>query len=141
MCSAWATQLMKTLFTLMASLLGLVSFAVAQPALQPVENTVHFTGEFIDADQAEPKPELRRPLKVDYPQKMRDRAVKGWAQVAFIVNTSGRVEDVQVVKANDTSFADAAIEAIKTSRWKAGKKDGKPVRVLMVIPVHFEVQP
>ena len=49
-------------------------------------------------------------------------------------------DDFKVVESSDKIFNEAAIESFKgMPAWNPGKQRGKPVRVQLIIPVHFSL--
>mgnify|MGYP003654610595 CR=1 FL=1 len=68
--------------------------------------------------------------------KLRKKA-PATVHVLFIVNERGRVESPKVQKSTNSSFDRAAIEAVKKWRFEPGKKNGKPVRFPMRVPITF----
>jgi hypothetical protein len=55
------------------------------------------------------------------------------AEVEFVVNTAGFPETntARLVRANDQSFGDAVLSAVRTWRYQPARKDGKPVRQIV----------
>ena len=131
----------KTQLVCIAALAFSVAAFGAKPTAAPVENKVSFTGEFVLVKDATTAPEAKKQDAPSYPAKMREAGIEGAVQIAYIVNTKGRTEEVQVVKATDASFGEACVEAVSKWRFKPGKKDGKAVRVLVVQPMYFSLEP
>ncbi|MES2695871.1 MAG: TonB family protein [Verrucomicrobiota bacterium] len=83
-----------------------------------------------------PKPKLQeRPL---YPLALRNAGVSGEATVDFTVNAKGEVENAEVVGASHPEFGTAALRAVSTWSFAAGKKGGGDVATQMRVPVVFE---
>lgn len=75
---------------------------------------------------------------VVYPDSIREMGIKGRVICTFIVNESGRVDNVRVVRGLSPSLDKEAVRVISSmSRWKPGKKEGKPVAVNFTLPVRF----
>lgn len=60
---------------------------------------------------------VRRYVEADYPRAAASERLAGWVDVAFMVDPSGRTQDVRVVAAEPAgAFDDAAITAVR--RWR-----------------------
>ena len=72
----------------------------------------------VDIEPKPTPPELKRQVNPDYPPKAFKRRVSGSVLLEYVINKSGRVENIKVVKEIPVGFgfADAAKEAI--TRWK-----------------------
>jgi protein TonB len=86
--------------------------------------------------------EVQRILQRTYPPLLRDAGIVGEARLQFVINTDGRVDPatVQVVGATNEQFGDAARRAVEHFRFKPASMMGEPVRVLITIPIRFNVQ-
>ena len=72
----------------------------------------------------------------------RAKGVKGTcsANVLFVVDTQGQVTDIEVKSASSQEFADAVTQVMERSpKWRAGRQDGKPVKVRLLITVTAEI--
>jgi TonB family protein len=76
-----------------------------------------------------------KPPKLDiYPAEQMPEKTKGQFAFGVLVNSEGRVCDVQVLKASDkTAGARAAKHIIDHWRFKPGSLDGKAVAVDMIV--------
>lgn len=75
---------------------------------------------------------------ITYPANAKENNIAGKVYVSFIVEKSGNVAHVEIVKGIDKDLDDEAIRVIKLlPRYNPGKKDGKPVRVKFTIPIKF----
>lgn len=79
--------------------------------------------------------------RVEYPADAFRRKAEGRVVCAFVVETDGMVSSVRAVRAPDALLA-AEVERVVSSspRWTAGRQDGVPVRVQLMLPVDFRVQ-
>ncbi len=68
--------------------------------------------------------------------KLRQRA-PGTVYVLFVVNDRGRVEQPTVQESTDPIFERPALNAVKQWKFEPGKRNGKPVRFRMRVPVTF----
>jgi protein TonB len=69
-------------------------------------------------------------------QKMRDRA-PGTVYIIFLVDPRGRVESPRVQQSSDPVFEAAALAAVKQWKFEPGKRNGRPVRFRMRVPMTF----
>lgn len=77
---------------------------------------------------------------VIYPQEAQENGVQGTVRVQFIVGKDGSLTDVKVVQRVDPYLDKEAVRVIQSMpRWKAGHKNGKPVRVRYTIPIVFKL--
>ncbi len=76
-----------------------------------------------------------------YPQSLQDARVEGRVQLRFVVDANGKVEasTIQVIAAPVPALGEAAVEAVAKIEFEPGKKDGSPVRTLVVMPIAFGV--
>jgi protein TonB len=76
-----------------------------------------------------------------YPEHARQRGIEGIVELRFIVNTDGKVSDIQVIQSQPTSIFDtAAKRAIARWQFKPGLKNGKPVNTRVRLPLKFEIK-
>jgi protein TonB len=131
---------MRYLIACIAFFAAALTGVAAQPALKPVQNKFTFTGEFLKTSEVDQPPKAYKLIGPRYPQVWSQARVNGEAQVAFIINAKGYTEQVQVVSANDEEFGAAARAAVAKWRFKAGRKNGKPVAVAVVQKVEFNLE-
>lgn len=90
---------------------------------------------FIPRDK---EPELIGGLRLNYPDWARNAGMKGKAFVKALINIDGRATDVKIVISSGYEILDdAAIQAIKKSRWQPAMQRDEPVRVWITIAVKF----
>jgi protein TonB len=68
--------------------------------------------------------------------KLRKKA-PGTVYVIFVVDARGRVENPVVQKSSDPVFERPALAAVKQWKFEPGKRNGKPVRFRMRVPIIF----
>lgn len=115
-----------------------------QPAEMPDEEIVD---PFVIGPEVMPEPEhgyqgfyelLRKSLR--YPKKAQALDIEGKVFVEFIVDSNGRLSDLKVLKGIGAGCDEEAIRVLQLSKWNPGKQRGKPVRVKMVMPIHFKLR-
>ncbi len=77
---------------------------------------------------------------IKYPKEARKSGIEGRVFVQFIVDKTGEVRDVSVVKGLDEQLDKIAADAVASSpKFIPGKQNGIPVNVKMVLPVAFSL--
>ncbi len=75
---------------------------------------------------------------IHYPQRALRVGIQGKVFVQFVVNADGTLTDFVVIKGIGGGCDEEAIRVLEMAEpWNPGKQRGKPVRVRMVLPVHF----
>ncbi|MES2763330.1 MAG: energy transducer TonB [Bacteroidota bacterium] len=74
-----------------------------------------------------------------YPQSMKEKSIGGKVFLKFVVNETGVVKDVVVLKSSGVKELDeeAKIMMSYMPKWKPGKQNGKEVSVYFNIPVSY----
>ena len=95
---------------------------------------------------AEVQPELVGGLdsltaRVVYPEAARRDGVEGQVVVQFVVDEGGAVADPVVLRSPDARLSEAAVAAVRASRFRPGSFGGEPVRVRFAVPVTFRLAP
>ena len=77
-----------------------------------------------------------------YPDDCREKNIQGKAFVSFVVDKSGIIRDVEVMKSSGSSSLDAeAVRVVKSMpAWNPGKQKGEAVNVRYTLPVFFRLQ-
>ena len=86
------------------------------------------------------RPEIISSTKPVYTELARRARVSGTVIVESIINEQGDVVNVRVLKGQPLGLDQAAVDAIKTWKFKPAMKAGKPVKVYYVLTVNFQVQ-
>ncbi|HEX3529639.1 MAG TPA: energy transducer TonB [Thermoanaerobaculia bacterium] len=99
----------------------------------PVDEPIRVTGA------------VTRPVLVDGPQprytEMARRAgVQGTVIVEAIIDETGHVTDVRILKALPMGLDRAAVEAVQTWRFKPATLAGRPVKVYYTLTANFTLQ-
>ncbi len=78
---------------------------------------------------------------VHYPNEARDENIQGIVYVNFIVETTGKVANIKVIRGVYPSLDAEAVRVVKLMpRWKPGTQKGKPVRVTFNLPINFSLK-
>jgi len=75
----------------------------------------------------------------EYPESMRATGRKGVVILAVLIDSTGKVRKVTVLKSDGVQFDQAAIKGLQASSFTPAKIDGKSVAVLLRMPVEFRL--
>jgi TonB family C-terminal domain len=78
--------------------------------------------------------------KIVYPEIAKRAGVEGKVYVLAFVDESGTVTDAKIIKGIGAGCDEAALDAVKKTKFKPGKQRGKAVKVQVSIPVVFKLQ-
>ena len=89
-------------------------------------------------------PQPRTPLRPEYPEIAREAGIEGMVQVQFYIYKNGYVaqssDSIWTIKGiPNTGLDEAAIEAIKRTRWKPAMQRDKKVGVWIAVPINFKL--
>ena len=84
-------------------------------------------------------PRTRSQVAPSYPAAERSAGITGDVWVEFVVGEEGRVQSAKVVKSSHAAFEPATLRAVEKWRFEPGKKNGRPVKFRMVVPVQFNL--
>jgi protein TonB len=95
--------------------------------------------KFIPYDQA-PRPKIPLGDLIIYPELAREAGIEGKIFVRAFINTKGIVTATKIVKGlPNTGLDEAALNAIKKSRWYPARQRDKKVGIWITIPVDFSL--
>jgi TonB family C-terminal domain len=77
--------------------------------------------------------------KISYPEMARKNGIEGKVYVLVMVNEKGGVDDVKVIRGIGAGCDEAAIRAVKESKFNPGKSKGAPVKVKLSLPISFKL--
>jgi protein TonB len=77
--------------------------------------------------------------RIQYPEMARRAGIEGRVFVQFVVNEQGVPSDIRVVRGIGGGCDEAAIAAVRESRFTPGLQRGRPVKVRMSLPVTFRL--
>lgn len=122
--------------------------AVALVALHPTTVLAQDASRTYTLAEVETKPSLasmasfQRLVADGYPEDLKRRRMGGIAEVAFVVDASGKVEpgSVEVVDATQPAFGEAAKKALLMAGFNPGKVSGAAVRTKVSLPIVYKAQ-
>lgn len=78
--------------------------------------------------------------KMRYPRRAQENNEEGTVYVSFIINSMGKVTDVEIIKGfNKDCDQEAARVISMMDKWKPGLQNKMPVAVKMVLPIKFKL--
>lgn len=66
------------------------------------------------------------------------KSMPGTVYIIFVVDENGRVQNPKVQSSDGAVFEKAALNAVKKWKFEPGKRNGKPVRFRMRVPIIFK---
>ncbi|MEI6122314.1 MAG: TonB family protein [Bacteroidota bacterium] len=82
---------------------------------------------------------LRKNIR--YPQLARQSKIQGIVYVYFIVEKDGSLSNIKIVQGIGAGCDDEALRVMHLMpKWKAGKKQGREIRIQMLKPINFVLQ-
>jgi periplasmic protein TonB len=76
---------------------------------------------------------------VVYPDEAKKAGVQGKVYVEATIDENGNVVKTSVKKSVGSGCDEAAMKAIRKTKFTPGTKDGKPVKVSVTIPIQFKL--
>ena len=114
---------------------------IAAPVEDPEENRIHVVVERMPefpGGEAAMNQFINRTIR--YPVIAQENGIQGRVVVQFVVNTDGKIVDVEVVRGVEESLDREAIRVVKTMPpWTPGRQGGKAVRVKYTLPIRFRL--
>jgi len=86
--------------------------------------------------------DVSRPVRISgveprYPEAARAARIEGTVILSCVVDRSGRVGEIEVLRGAALGLTEAAVEAVRTWVYRPGELNGKPVDVRFVVTVRF----
>jgi TonB family protein len=82
----------------------------------------------------------RLQARIRYPEAARRAGIEGRVFVRFVVDEEGVPTEITVVRGIGGGCDEAAVAAVRASRFRPGLEDGRPVKVGMSLPVTFRLR-
>jgi TonB family protein len=89
---------------------------------------------------------VRRPQVIEssrvlpvYPEEAQRAGLEGLVVLKVEIDEQGRVGHVEVLRSLGHGFDEAAVAAVRQWRFRPATRDGKPIKVLHVIPFDFRL--
>jgi TonB family protein len=112
--------------------------AVATPIPAPQVNTVH-EGDVVSVGDLDVIPHITKPVKPNYPPLAMRQKLSATNVLTVLISENGDVMDVRVLRGEPRfGLNDAAIRAMRMTRFSAPMKDGKRVRTWFPQSIEFK---
>ena len=86
-------------------------------------------------------PVPKTPISPEYPEIAQEAGIEGTVYVQAFIDKKGRVKEVSIVKGiPNTGLNEAAMDAIRKTRFRPAKQRERAVGVYISIPVHFKLK-
>lgn len=86
------------------------------------------------------EPRLREEVRLEYPAEARDAEVDGEVELLVTIDVNGRVVAVKVLRGQGYGLDEAAVQAIRQSRWEPGVRSGAPATLTVRYVYRFVLQ-
>lgn len=116
----------------------------------PNENTLPNDDEIFEAETIEQWPEFPGGMDallsylsshIKYPTNAFEQGIAGRVILGFVVNKSGDIDEIKVLKSVGYGCDEEAIRVVKNMpTWKPGLVNGRKVNVYYNLPITFEIQ-
>ncbi len=77
--------------------------------------------------------------KITYPEEAKRDRIEGRVFIRAVINKDGFVIDTEVLKGIGGGCNEAALQAVKETRFSPGRKNGVPVNVEVTVPILFRL--
>ena len=95
--------------------------------------------EILDVWKVEQKPTLIRKVNPVYPEFALRAGLEGSVMLKVLLGRDGKPERIQVLKGEEI-FRKSAEDAVRQFLFEPARQSDRPVKVRLVIPIHFRLQ-
>ncbi len=75
-----------------------------------------------------------------YPALAKEKNIQGTVFVQFVVEKDGTITNISIKQSTAPECNEAALTVVRSMpRWNPGKQRGKPIRLMYVLPVKFQL--
>ncbi|MFZ0455095.1 MAG: energy transducer TonB [Ignavibacteriaceae bacterium] len=78
--------------------------------------------------------------KIKYPETAQKAGVQGKVYLLIYINENGSVDDIKVLKGLGAGCDEAAVDAVKQTKFSPGKDNGVAVKVKLSMPITFKLE-
>jgi len=99
-------------------------------------------GDVFVMDAIDEAPQVVSSPPLQYPPVLLQANIEGSVTLAAVVGTDGKIEpwSIRVVASTHPGFEQAAADMLLATVFRPGKINGQPVRVLVQLPITFQVK-
>ncbi len=87
--------------------------------------------EIFELGDVDSPPQPRTRIEFSYPSAAKRKGITGLVKVEYVVNESGRVEQINIVESPDRILSKATEEVLQRARFEPATKGGTAVKVRM----------
>jgi TonB family protein len=120
-------------------------------SIYPIKLKLGVTGSFKPINESdfyiavEEMPEIIGGLKsiqekIHYPEIAKRAGIEGKVYVLAFIDETGNVVNARIIKGIGAGCDEAALDAVKQTKFTPGRQRGKPVKVQVSIPIVFKLQ-
>lgn len=124
-----------TLFLILFTFAAVVAVSAQETGKEKIYNEVEIMPEYPGGQEA-----LLKFISenVKYPENAIKNEIQGKVFVSFVIDESGAVTKVKVLRGVDADLDKEAVRVIKLlEKWTPGKEKGKAVKVMYTLPINF----
>ena len=77
--------------------------------------------------------------KIHYPEIVKRAGIQGTVYVRAFVDEQGNVNKTEIVNGVHPALDEVAVKAVKETKFKPGMQQGKPIKVIVAIPIRFRL--
>jgi protein TonB len=85
-------------------------------------------------------PAFRKQAQPVYPSLARRRSKEGVVLLRLSINENGNLTHIELIEDPGHGFAEAAIEAVRSSSFSPAHYNGKPVAIQATLPIRFTLR-
>lgn len=112
-----------------------------QTSSEPVSQPKPPTNKVFSKNTADRNAQMRGGrLAPEYPERAKRAGIEGQVILQFVVDESGRPQDIQVLRSPNDLLADAAVDALEDKSFKPARQNGQAVKMRLTQPVTFRLQ-
>lgn len=119
---------------------GVPHSVLVEPALVVAPTPEPVNDEPIQVGGAVTRPEVVVRTEPRYPELARRARVEGMVVIRAVIDERGNVTDVQLLRGQPMGLDQAAMDAVRTWRFRPATLHGKPVKVYFNLTVNFTLQ-
>ena len=93
--------------------------------------------DMYSVDELDTPPKPIEQVAPVYPPHFKERKRRGVVNLEMVVDEVGDVVSITTLTSTDHAFTRSAMKAVVQWRFEPGKKDGKPVKTLVQLPMQF----
>ncbi|MGA7614108.1 MAG: TonB family protein [Thermoanaerobaculia bacterium] len=99
-------------------------------------------GDLVGVTELDTTPQALSEIRPVYPPLAARQKIEGVVILSCLITETGHVQDVMILRGDKQGlgFDQAAIRAVRSTRFSPGVKDGKKVRTWLPIPIRFKME-